>query len=149
MVKNSVTNIQIYLNPGLIDLIKTTFFNGPTGFGYKFKQYYVSLHLEHEEPELTIPIVTLGATTVSSIFSLLSGLSLTWMWWYKFFAVLYEWCEGKKGKTSSNSQKGKAEKFKGDNFKRVYDHHIETLMKLKKKTNTYHKFMLELYSKVV
>ena len=79
IVKNSVTDIQIYLNPGLIDLIKTAFFNGPTSFGYKFKQYYVSLHPEHEEPELMIPIVTLGATTVSSIFSLLSGLSLTQM----------------------------------------------------------------------
>ncbi len=69
MVKNSVTDIQIYLNPGLIDLIKTAFFNGPTGFGYKFKQYYVSSHPELKEPELTIPIVALGATAVSSIFS--------------------------------------------------------------------------------
>ena len=68
MVKNSVTNIQIYLNPGLIDLIKTAFFNGPTGFGYKFKQYYVSSHPELKEPELTIPIVALGATAVSSTF---------------------------------------------------------------------------------
>ncbi|KAF8803276.1 hypothetical protein BYT27DRAFT_7110256, partial [Phlegmacium glaucopus] len=129
MVKNSVTDIQIYLNPGLIDLIKTAFFNGPTGFGYKFKQYYVSSHPELKEPELTIPIVALGATA--------------------FFAALYEWREGKKGKTSSNSQKGKAEKFEGDNFKKVYDRHIETLMKLKKKVNTYHKFMSELYSKVI
>ena len=38
MVKNPLTDIQIYLNPGLIDLIKTAFFNGPTGFGYKFKK---------------------------------------------------------------------------------------------------------------
>ena len=60
--------------------------------------------------------------------------------------ALYEWCEGKKGKTS---QKGKAEKFEGDNFKKVYDHHIETLTKLKEKANAYHKFMLELYLKVV
>ena len=117
MVKNSVTNIQIYLNPGLINLIKTSFFNGPTGFGYKFKEHYISLHPDHKEPELTIPIVALSATAVSSIFSLLSGLSLTQTWWYKFFAVLYEWHEGKKGKMSSDSQKGKAEKFEGDNFK--------------------------------
>jgi len=79
----------------------------------------------------------------------LSGLSLTWMWWYKFFVALYEWCEVKKGKTSSDNQKDKAEKFEGDNFKNAYDWHIETLMKLKKKVNAYHKFMLELYSKVV
>ena len=63
--------------------------------------------------------------------------------------ALYEWCEGKKGKTSSNSQKGKAEKFEGDNFKKVYDRHLETLTKLKKKANAYHKFMSELYSKVM
>ena len=53
------------------------------------------------------------------------------------------------GKMSSDSQKGKAEKFEGDNFKKVYNHHMETLMKLKKKVNTYHKFMSEFYSKVM
>ena len=77
MVKNSVTDIQIYLNPGLIDLIKTSFFNSPMGFGYKFKEHYVSSHPDHKEPELTIPIVALSVMAVSSIFSLLSGLSLT------------------------------------------------------------------------
>ena len=74
MVKNSATDIQIYLNPSLIDVMKTAFFNGLTGFGYKFKQYYMSSHPECKEPELTIPIVALGATVVSLIFSLLSGL---------------------------------------------------------------------------
>ena len=69
--------------------------------------------------------------------------------WYKFFAALYEWRDGKKGKMSSDSQKAKAKKFEGDNFKKVYDQHIETLNKLKKKINTYHKFMVELYSKVM
>jgi hypothetical protein len=68
MVKNSLTNIQIYLNPGLIELIKTAFFNGPTGFGYKFKKYYVSSHPSLKEPELTNPIVALGATAVSASF---------------------------------------------------------------------------------
>ena len=70
------------------------------------------------------------------------------MEWYKFFVALYKWREGKKGKMTSKSQKAKAEKFEGDNFKKVYDQHLETLMKLKKKINTYHKFMAELYSKV-
>ena len=65
MIKNSLTDIQIYLNPGLIDLIKTAFFNGLTGFGYKFKKCYVSSHPTLKEPELTIPIVALGATAVS------------------------------------------------------------------------------------
>ena len=50
---------------------------------------------------------------------------------------------------SSESQKAKTEKFEGDNFKKVYDRHIETLTKLKKKVNTYHKFMLALYLKVM
>ena len=68
MVKNSSTDIQIYLNLGLVELIKTAFFNGPTGFGYKFKKFYVSSHPEHKEPELTIPIVALGATAVSARF---------------------------------------------------------------------------------
>jgi hypothetical protein len=49
---------------------------------------------------------------------------------------------------SFDSQKAKAEKFEGDNFKKVYDRHVETLTKLKKKVNAYHKFMSELYSKV-
>jgi len=47
-----------------------------------------------------------------------------------------------------DSQKAKAEKFEGEIFKKVYDRHIDTLTKLKKKVNAYHKFMLELYSKV-
>lgn len=68
MVKNSLTDIQIYLNPGLVELIKTAFFNGPTGFGYKFKKYYISSHSDLKEPELTIPIVALGATAVSASF---------------------------------------------------------------------------------
>ena len=69
MVKNSLTDIQIYLNPGLVELIKTGFFHGPTAFGYKFKKYYVSSHPDLKEPELTIPIVALGATTVSASFN--------------------------------------------------------------------------------
>ena len=68
MARNSVTDVQIYLNPGLIDLIKTAFFNGPTAFGYKFKKHYVTSHPDHKEPELTIPVVALGATTVSNLF---------------------------------------------------------------------------------
>ena len=68
MVKNSSTDIQIYLNLGLIKLIKTTFFNGLTGFGYKFKKFYVSSHPDHKEPELMIPIVALGAMAVSARF---------------------------------------------------------------------------------
>jgi Domain of unknown function (DUF6532) len=68
MVKNSPSDIQIYLNPGLIELINIAFFNGPTGFRYKLKRYYISSHPTLKEPELTIPIVALGATAVSKIF---------------------------------------------------------------------------------
>lgn len=68
MARNSVADVQIYLNPALIDLIKTAFFNGPTAFGYKFKKHYVTSHPERKEPELTIPVVALGATAVSNPF---------------------------------------------------------------------------------
>jgi Domain of unknown function (DUF6532) len=68
MARNSVADVQIYLNPGLIDLIKTAFFNGPTAFGYKFKKHYVTSHPDRKEPELTIPMVALGATAVSIAF---------------------------------------------------------------------------------
>ncbi|KIM47377.1 hypothetical protein M413DRAFT_22059 [Hebeloma cylindrosporum] len=130
MAKNSVADVQIYLNPGLIALIKTAFFNGPTAFGYKFKKDYISTHPDHKEPELTIPLVALGATA--------------------FFAALYEWRDGKKARMSVDSFKAaKSEKFEGDNFKKVYDRHVETLSKLKKKVNTYHHVMSTLYSKAV
>ena len=69
MVRNSVTDIQIYLNPGLIDLIKTAFFNGPTAFRYKFKKHYIMSHPDCKEPELTIPVVALSATAVSNAFN--------------------------------------------------------------------------------
>ena len=66
MVRDLVTDIQIYLNPGLVDLIKTAFFNGPMAFRYMFKKHYVMLHPDHKEPDLTIPVVALGVTTVSN-----------------------------------------------------------------------------------
>ena len=60
MTKNSATDVQIYLNPGLIDLIKTSFFNSPTAFGYRYKDYYVSSHPDHKELELTMSIIALA-----------------------------------------------------------------------------------------
>ena len=66
----------------------------------------------------------------------------------KFFAVLWEWRDGKKSKFSSDGQKNKGEKFEGDNFKKVFDRHMDTLGLLKKKINTYHQVMSTLYSKV-
>lgn len=50
---------------------------------------------------------------------------------------------------STNTQQAKAKKFKGDNFKKVHNWHIRTLMELKQKINAYQKFMSELYSKVI
>jgi len=61
---------------------------------------------------------------------------------YKFFAALYEWREGERAKMSADSSKAaRAEKFYGDNFKKVYDWHVETLTKLKMKVNAYHQVM--------
>jgi Domain of unknown function (DUF6532) len=73
MMKGSATDVQIYLNPGLIDLIKNSFFNSPTAFGYKYRDYYVSSHPDggRNEPELTISIVALGATAVKSFLFLI------------------------------------------------------------------------------
>jgi hypothetical protein len=51
--------------------------------------------------------------------------------------------------SSDSSKVVRAEKFEGDNFKKVYDWHAETLSKLKKKVNTYHQLMSTLYSKVM
>ena len=45
------------------------FFNGPMVFRYKFKKHYVTSHPDHKEPELTIPVVTLGAMAVSNAFN--------------------------------------------------------------------------------
>lgn len=68
LTKTSATEVQIYLNPGLIDLIKTAFFNGPTAFGFKYKEHFVSSHPDHKELELTMSIVALGTTTVCCFF---------------------------------------------------------------------------------
>ena len=65
----------------------------------------------------------------------------------KFFAMLWEWREGKKMK-NLEGQRIKGEKFEGDNFKKVFDWHMDTLSLLKKKINTYHQVMSTLYSKV-
>jgi hypothetical protein len=67
-MKSTPNEVQIYLNPGLIDLIKIAFFNGPTAFGFKFREFYVSTHPVRKEPELTMSIVALGATAVGSFF---------------------------------------------------------------------------------
>jgi hypothetical protein len=45
------------------------FFNGPTAFGYKYMEHYVSLHPDRKEPELPMSIVALGATAVCYLFS--------------------------------------------------------------------------------
>lgn len=68
MTKGSKTDVQIYLNSGLIDLIKDAFFTTSSAFGYKYKDLYVSSHPTQPEPELTIPLVALGATAVSFAF---------------------------------------------------------------------------------
>ena len=91
-------------------------------------------------------IVALGATAVRPFSEILSQRIITDS--RKFFAVLWEWREGKKMKSNSEGQKSKGEKFEGDSFKKIYDRHMETLGLLKKKINTYHRVMSTLYSKV-
>lgn len=65
LTKGSKTDVQIYLNPGLVETIRDAFFGTTSAFGYKFKGIYVSSHSSKAEPELTRAIVALGATAVS------------------------------------------------------------------------------------
>jgi len=130
--KSSPTAVHVYLNPGLIQVIRDSFFATPTSFGYKFKAQYVSSHPSQPDPELTIPLVALSATAL--------------------FAALWEWREGKKvvkrAKSRSDSQSGTADRFDGDLFKNVFDRHVKTLTDLQKMPNTYHSVMSKLYSLV-
>ncbi|PPR00388.1 hypothetical protein CVT26_009669 [Gymnopilus dilepis] len=129
LTKGSKTDIQIFLSPALIDTIKEAFFATPTAFGFRFKDEYVSSHPTRPEPELTIPLVALGATAL--------------------YAAIFEWREGKKAtRPSQNSKASMAEKFEGDQFKAVFDRHVGALASLKTKPNTYHTIMSTLFSKV-
>lgn len=65
LMKGLKTDVQIYLNLGLVETIQDAFFGTTLAFGYKFKGIYVSLHLSKAEPELTRAIVALRATAVS------------------------------------------------------------------------------------
>ncbi|KAF8887465.1 hypothetical protein CPB84DRAFT_1684641, partial [Gymnopilus junonius] len=123
LAKGSKTDIQIYLNQALIDTIKDTFFAMPTAFSFKFKDQYISFHPTLLEPELMIPLIALC-----------------------LYAAIWEWHKGKKiGKANSNA----VEKFEGDQFKAVYDQHIEVLTSLKTRINTYHALMSTIYSRVM
>ena len=51
--------------------------------------------------------------------------------------------------STDSSKVVRAEKFKGDNFKKVYDQHVEMLSKLKMKVNAYYQVMSSLYSQVM
>jgi hypothetical protein len=116
-------------------------------FRYKFKKHYVTSHPDHKEPELTIPVVTLGAMAVSNAFNY--NLTITDTTTIQVFCS-HEWHEGKKAKMSADSSRAaRAEKFEGDNFKKVYDRHVKILTKLKMKVNAYHQVMSSLYSKVM
>ncbi|PPQ66418.1 hypothetical protein CVT26_011287 [Gymnopilus dilepis] len=134
LTKRSQSEVYVYLNPALIDLIRDAFFSNPTAFGYKFKEYYVSSHPTQVEPELTIPLVALGATAL--------------------FAAIWEWRDGKRPTKSSktNSEVAilkSAERFNGDLFKTVYNRHVNALTSLKQKAaNTFHSIMAKLYTEV-
>ena len=115
MVKNSLTDIQIYLNPGLISSSRLL-------SSMLWVQVQAVLCVITSRPQRTRADDSHCCPWCHSSkfnFSFLSGLSLKG--WYKFFTALYEWHDGKKGKMSSNSQKAKAKKFKGNNFKKVYN----------------------------
>ncbi|CAA7268815.1 unnamed protein product [Cyclocybe aegerita] len=113
---------EIYLNPALVSVLKEAFFDTPSAFGYKFKEFYVSLHPSPElsEKELTVPLVALAAT----------GL----------YAGLYVWREG---------TQDKADKFEGDKYNSVFELHKKYLLDLKEKNiRKFHAVMSELYTRV-
>ncbi|PPQ83324.1 hypothetical protein CVT26_015164 [Gymnopilus dilepis] len=134
LTKRSQSEVYVYLNPALIDLLRDAFFASPTAFGYKFKEYYVSSHPTQPEPELTIPLVALGATAL--------------------FAAIWEWRDGKRPTKSSKTKTEVAilksgERFNGDLFKNVYERHVNALTNLKQKAaNTFHSVMARLYTEV-
>ncbi|KAJ3502649.1 hypothetical protein NLJ89_g8788 [Agrocybe chaxingu] len=118
-----VKSKDIYLNPALVSVLKEAFFDTPSAFGYKFKEYYMSSHPNPElsEKELTVPLVALAAT----------GL----------YAGLYVWREGVRD--------AKAIKFEGDTYSSVFDLHKMYLLDLKGKSiSKFHAVMSELYAKV-
>ncbi|KJA15787.1 hypothetical protein HYPSUDRAFT_58624 [Hypholoma sublateritium FD-334 SS-4] len=109
-----------YLNPGLIEVLRTTFFATSTSFGYKYQIHYKSSHPTRLEPELTAPLVALAAT----------GL----------YAGLHAWQSGRKVDSD----------FDGDIFKPIFDHHLEEINNLKADNPiAYHVLMNMLYSKVI
>lgn len=60
---------QIYLNLGIINVLRATFFSSKTAIGSRHTSYMTSTHAIHEEPEMTIPLVALAATGVSIFLS--------------------------------------------------------------------------------
>ncbi|PPR02153.1 hypothetical protein CVT26_012114 [Gymnopilus dilepis] len=134
LTKRSSTEVFIYLNPGLIDLLHYSCFATSGGLGWKFKEFYTSSHPTQSEPELTIPLVALGATAL--------------------YAAISEWRDGKKIMKVSKSKAEtavlrSAEQFDGDVFKMVFDRHVGTLTELKQKApNTFHSVMSRLYTEV-
>ena len=60
-----IKNNEIFLNPGLVAVLKSAFFGTPTSFGRKFKAHYVSSHPSRDEPEFPAALVALAATGVS------------------------------------------------------------------------------------
>ncbi|PPQ86605.1 hypothetical protein CVT26_015013, partial [Gymnopilus dilepis] len=134
--KGSKTDIEsVFLSPALIDTIKEAFFATPTGFGFRFKGEYVSSHPTLPEPELTIPLVALGATGVSYIHpTLLSPLDDLF-------------CQPA-SRPSQPSKASMSEKFEGDQFKAVFDRHVAALTALKTTPKTCHTVMSSLFSRV-
>jgi hypothetical protein len=55
---------EIYLNKGLIHIIKSGFFATLLSFGHKYKEYYVSSHPTRLEPEFPASLMALAATGV-------------------------------------------------------------------------------------
>ncbi|KJA23034.1 hypothetical protein HYPSUDRAFT_138140, partial [Hypholoma sublateritium FD-334 SS-4] len=116
---------EMYQNPAITCVLRSVYFGSFSALGYKFKEFYISSHPDESDPELTIPLVALAATGVHT--------------------ALDSWKTGRYNKHDT-----KLNKFSGDMFKTIYQHHIKHLEDLKENHLAYfHRTMSQIYTAVV
>ncbi|KAF9047850.1 hypothetical protein BJ165DRAFT_1593516 [Panaeolus papilionaceus] len=110
--------LQAYLHESIAGAITAGFFPLSKAWGFKHKGVFTSSDkTQPDELELTIPVVAFGATAV--------------------FAAIFKWHDGKPAKT---------ERFIGDLFQSVYNHHVTYLKDLQTRIpNNFHFIMHSLY----
>lgn len=122
-----------------MDSLKDAFFDTKGSFGFKHLDRFKSTLKGREEPELTIPIVALGATGVS-LLCLLFNFSLLIFIYEQFYAALHSWSTG---------AYNKKEKFEGEAFNTTFERHVRYLKQIKEDNHiAFHVIMSRLYTHV-